>query len=58
MKKVYLVHCWEGRPQDGWYPWLKTELQDRGFEVNILKMPNTDEPVFSEWLSHLRSTTP
>ena len=48
MKKVYIVHRWSGTPESDWYPWLKKELESRGFEVIVPQMPNTETPIISE----------
>jgi len=53
-KRVYIIHGWEGTPESNWFPWLKKQLESRGFEAIVPIMPNTDYPVFSEWLSHLK----
>ena len=37
MKRVYIIHGWEGYPEEGWFPWLKKELEDRGFDA-LLEM--------------------
>jgi len=52
-KRVFLIHGWEGNPQNHWFPWLKGELEKRGFEVLSLKMPNPNYPVVSEWISKI-----
>lgn len=39
MKKVYIIHGWEGYPEENWLPWLKLELESGGFEVNVPQMP-------------------
>ena len=44
MKKVYLVHCWGGTSQDGWYPWLAKVLASNDIEVIPLDMPDTNGP--------------
>lgn len=49
-KRVYIIHGWEGTPESNWFPWLKKQLEARGFEVIVPAMPNTDNPIFSEWL--------
>ena len=28
MNKIYMVHCWDGTKEDGWYPWLDKELSN------------------------------
>ena len=53
MKKVYIIHGWGGSPENSFFPWLKEELDKKGFEVNILAMPNTDFPNIDEWVSYL-----
>jgi predicted alpha/beta hydrolase family esterase len=56
MKKVFLIHCWEGHPEEGWYPWLKKELEEGGFEVAVPAMPDTNNPKFNEWFEHVKKT--
>jgi len=53
-KRIYIIHGWEGSPESNWFPWLRRELEKRGFEVTIPEMPNADHPVFSEWLEHMQ----
>lgn len=58
LKKVYLVHCWSGSIQDGWYPWIKKHLENNNIEVVMENMPNTDEPSINEWVSKLENLVP
>lgn len=53
-KRVIIIHGWEGSPESNWFPWLKKELQSRGFEAVVPTMPNTDHPVYSEQLAHIK----
>ncbi len=53
MKRVFIIHRWEGYPEEGWYPWLKKELEKNGFEVFVPAMPNTNEPKIEEWVNFL-----
>ena len=53
MKKVYLVHCWEGTCEDGWYPWLDTQLSTDSIILKRFNMPNTNQPKIEEWVSEL-----
>jgi len=55
-KKVFIIHGWEGTPKAYWFPWLKRELEERGFQVQVPAMPNTKKPKFTEWLTHLQKT--
>ncbi len=52
-KRVFLIHGWEGYPEEGWRPWLKKELEERGFEVFVPAMPDTKNPHLDKWLPHL-----
>lgn len=54
MKKAYIIHGWGGNPEEAWFPWLKTELEKKDFQVSIPKMPNTDEPKIKEWVGFLK----
>ena len=53
MKKIYIVHCWDGTKDDGWYPWLDKELSSRGNLVYRFNMPNTANPKIEEWVDYL-----
>ena len=53
MKKVYLVHCWDGTSNDGWYPWIEKELKKYNVEVLRFDMPDTANPKMEEWVSTL-----
>ena len=52
-KKVFIVHCWDGKIEDGWYPWLKKLLEEKGVSVVMENMPNTEAPVIKDWTSKL-----
>lgn len=54
MKRVFLIHGWEGTPNNHWFPWLKAELIARGFKVFAPAMPHADLPKISEWLAMIR----
>lgn len=48
MKKALVLHAWEETSKGCWYPWLKGELESRGYEVFVPDLPNTEYPVFQE----------
>ena len=54
MKRVFLIHGWEGNPENAWFPWLKKKLEKNGFEVIAPEMPNTEEPNIRAWTSKLK----
>jgi len=52
-KKIYMIHGWGGSVREGWFPWIKKELEERGVEVHAFSMPHTDYPVIKEWVGFL-----
>lgn len=52
-KRVIIVHGWSGSPNDDWLPWVKQELEKKGFEVIVPAMPDPDYPKIETWVSHL-----
>ena len=53
MKKVYIVHCWDGTKDDGWYPWLEEKLKKDGIDVARFNMPDTTHPRIDDWINEL-----
>ena len=51
--RVIIVHGWEGHPEEGWFPWLKYELEKRGFEVKVPQLPDADKPRIQNWVPAL-----
>lgn len=55
MKKIYLVHCWDGTSSDGWYPWLAEKINDHNIKLIKFDMPNTTNPQIDEWVDYLNN---
>lgn len=53
MKRIIIVHRWEGGSHDDWRPWLKNELEARGYQVLVPDMPDTEVPVIEKWVNKL-----
>lgn len=56
MNRIYLIHGWDGHPENCWFPWLKSELEKRGFEVIVPSLPHSEEPKIKEWVDCLKET--
>lgn len=56
MKRVFIVHGWEGYPQEGWFPWLKDQLERRDISATVLPMPNPAYPKIGEWVGFLNQS--
>ena len=52
-KRVFIVHGLGGSPQNCWFPWLKNELEGRGFFVAALAMPHPEIPMIEEWVPYI-----
>ena len=50
-KRVIIIHGFQSEPMHGFRPWLKKELEARGFEVSIPAMPHPNEPRVEEWVA-------
>lgn len=53
MKRVIIVHGWGGTPEEGWFPWLKRELESRGFIVTVPQLPDAEHPHIKTWVPAL-----
>ncbi len=57
-KRAVIIHAWGENPTSCWYPRLKQELEQRGIEVRVPAMPETDAPKIESWLATLREILP
>lgn len=53
-KRVFIIHGWDGYPEEGCFPWLKKELEKRRFAVFNPAMPEPANPQISAWVSSLK----
>lgn len=52
-KRVFIVHGWDGAPSEGWFPWLKRELELKGFKVYVPQLPDAENPRMFNWVPKL-----
>ena len=57
MMKIVIIHGYCGEPMHGFRPWLKRELEARGFEVSVPAMPTPDAPRLEEWVATIGKET-
>ena len=65
MQTAFIIHGAAGHPDENWFPWLKTELEQLGFTVYVPAFPATPETqtlenwlkVFEEYRNHLNEDT-
>ena len=53
MTKAIIVHGWDGSPDEPLHQWLKKQLEEKGWEVEVPEMPNPEEPKIEDWVSKL-----
>jgi predicted alpha/beta hydrolase family esterase len=49
-KRVIIIHGWQADPEGEWLPWIKKELEVRGFDVVVPEMPDTNFPKEKKWV--------
>ncbi|MDP3985280.1 MAG: alpha/beta hydrolase [bacterium] len=52
-KRVFIVHGWDDSPEAGWFPWLRKELEAKGFEVIAPQLPDAAYPRMKNWVPAL-----
>jgi predicted alpha/beta hydrolase family esterase len=58
MKRAIIIHGWEDNSHGHWIPWVKEELEKKGFLVVTPDMPNTKNPTLTQWMETLESLQP
>ncbi|PIN81288.1 hypothetical protein COV13_01690 [Candidatus Woesearchaeota archaeon CG10_big_fil_rev_8_21_14_0_10_32_9] len=54
MANVLLIHGTNGSPDSHWFPWLKKELESRGYDVLAPQFPVDDNQNFDSWFAEFR----
>jgi uncharacterized protein len=59
-KSALILHAWLNGPNAHWYPWLKTELETRGYTVYLPEIPTmeTSTPNFDIQKSFIEKNFP
>ena len=53
-KRVFLIHGWGESPNDGWLPWLTSELEAQGYFSESLEMPDSMNPTIESWVNTIK----
>ncbi|MCX6754071.1 MAG: alpha/beta hydrolase [Candidatus Nomurabacteria bacterium] len=54
MKKVFIIHGFQGRPNLNWFPWLMGELAKNDIYACAIPMPSPDMPVKTDWITAIK----
>ena len=50
MKNAIILHGTGTKADEFWFPWLKSELEKKNYDVWLPQLPNDDFPNLKEWL--------
>lgn len=53
MKRIIIVHGWDGGSDRDWMPWVTTEFKKLGYEVLCPDLPHTETPIIEDWVPFL-----
>ncbi len=53
MRTAYIIHGWEGSPDEPMLAWLRARLEERGYAVTAPTMPEPEEPKIGPWVGKL-----
>ena len=56
MKRALVLHSTGSNPSAVWYPWLKAELEQRGYDVFAPLLPDSDRPNRQTYEQFLRDS--
>jgi uncharacterized protein len=53
MKRVFIIHGWDGSPDEPMLRWLRRQLEEKGFTVISPEMPVPETPDIGVWIERL-----
>ncbi len=57
-KKVLIIHGFGVTSQSCFYPWLKYELESKGFNVELPELPEPEDPLVEEQVQYILKNYP
>src|SRR3989338_1065148 len=55
MKNALIIHGTEGYPEENWFPWLKVQLEEAGYQVWVPQFPTPENQTPEKWFEVLKS---
>lgn len=52
-KRIFLIHGWDGSPNEPMHKWIKKVLEAKKFEVFVPNMPNPEKPKINSWIKKI-----
>jgi len=50
MKNAIILHAMDDSPDNHWYPWLKSQLEQKGYHVWLPQLPDDKNPQINVWV--------
>ncbi len=54
MRNIYIIHGWDGSPDEPMLQWLKLNLEKQDNEVYVPEMPTPAAPMIEAWVGKLK----
>lgn len=55
MKNAIILHAMDDSPEKHWYPWLKSQLDRKGYDVWAPQLPDDKNPQINVWVPFVLS---
>ncbi|MFW2147533.1 RBBP9/YdeN family alpha/beta hydrolase [Acinetobacter sp. TY1] len=53
--KVFIIHGYQSSPEQHWFPWLATKIEQMGSQCEIVHLQGSDQPDFATWRQNLEA---
>ncbi len=54
MRKAYIVHGWYGSVNEPLLKWINQQLEEKGYQSDLLEMPDAENPQIKTWVDKLK----
>jgi len=55
MTTVFAFHGTGGKPEGNWFPWLRKQLEAKGYAVTAPAFPSPEHPNLETWMQHMQT---